>query len=206
MRFSSLQGVYIRFFNNTILFDTTLITAHIQVSNVTGAIKVACDFISVENLPQTLKLVDELRDHRLAISGGDDLLQLHSTLWYAWLTLSDRYDTLSPSREHEAQPHDVEMQDASASIPEQLIHDTYKTVGILPGIYGAALNPRNAANHRRKKAKVKNALWGPRRYLPGNDFRCPMIRQGIQCQGTFNREGLINHLLVTAIVFNVDIL
>lgn len=62
-----------------------------QVINMTNAIKIACDFISVENLDATLQVSKELRRHRLS-EGGEDVLQLLLTLWYAWIHL----DTLSP--------------------------------------------------------------------------------------------------------------
>lgn len=32
--------------------------------------------------------MNELREHRLAVASGDDVLQLHSTMWYAWVSLN----------------------------------------------------------------------------------------------------------------------
>ncbi|KAG9310629.1 hypothetical protein JVU11DRAFT_9197 [Chiua virens] len=59
-----------------------------QVSNCDDAIKIACDFVSPENLHATVKLVQDFRSHRLYNKSGDDLLQLPLMLWYAWLTTS----------------------------------------------------------------------------------------------------------------------
>lgn len=66
----------------SILFDDCLL----QVSNKADAIKIACDFVCAENLPATVQVMQELREHRMA-SGpefGDDVLQLYNMLWYMW--------------------------------------------------------------------------------------------------------------------------
>ncbi|KAI0055386.1 hypothetical protein BV25DRAFT_1775028, partial [Artomyces pyxidatus] len=55
-----------------------------QVSNQTDAVKVACDFLSMENLPVTEWLVHDYRRHRLAGGVAQDVLQLYPTLWYSW--------------------------------------------------------------------------------------------------------------------------
>ncbi|KAA1475960.1 hypothetical protein DENSPDRAFT_760878, partial [Dentipellis sp. KUC8613] len=55
-----------------------------QVSNMTDSIKVAYDFVSVENLPTTVHLAEEYRRERL-VKDGDDVLQIHRTLWDAWI-------------------------------------------------------------------------------------------------------------------------
>ncbi|KAJ3537342.1 hypothetical protein NM688_g6705 [Phlebia brevispora] len=62
-----------------------------QVSNCTNAIKVACDFISVCNLPITESLADEFRQHRLQVGEGTDVLQLFTTISYAWESLHSLY-------------------------------------------------------------------------------------------------------------------
>lgn len=58
-----------------------------QVCNVRNAVKVACDFLSIENLARTHHIASELRLQRL-VSQGDDILQLHTALWYAWCTVT----------------------------------------------------------------------------------------------------------------------
>ena len=58
-----------------------------QVRNVQNTVKVACDFLSIENLAKTLHVASELRLQRL-VSEGDDVLQLHTVLWYAWCAMA----------------------------------------------------------------------------------------------------------------------
>ena len=58
-----------------------------QVRNVQNAVKVACDFLSIENLARTHRVASELRLQRL-VSEGDDVLQLHTVLWYAWCAMA----------------------------------------------------------------------------------------------------------------------
>lgn len=63
--------------------------------NKTNAMKIACDFVSIENLDAIVQVSQDLRRHRLS-GPGEDVLQLHLTLWHAWNDL----DTLSePSKE-----------------------------------------------------------------------------------------------------------
>lgn len=61
-----------------------------QVSNLTDSIKLACDFVSPENLLRTQSLIKEFREQYLATGWGDDVLQYYTTLWYAWITLSSQ--------------------------------------------------------------------------------------------------------------------
>lgn len=51
--------------------------------------KIACDFMSIENLDATIQVSKELRQHRLS-AGGEDVLQLYLTLWHAWKHLNSR--------------------------------------------------------------------------------------------------------------------
>ncbi|KAH9048628.1 hypothetical protein EDB83DRAFT_2170073, partial [Lactarius deliciosus] len=55
-----------------------------QVSNVTNAIKIACDFVSAEHLSTTIGLVSTFRQHRISKQSGDDVLQVYTTLLHAW--------------------------------------------------------------------------------------------------------------------------
>jgi hypothetical protein len=61
-----------------------------QVTNITDAIKIACDFICIANLLATQKLVSEFREHHLATNSGDDVLQLRNILWWACVWLSEQ--------------------------------------------------------------------------------------------------------------------
>lgn len=68
-----------------------------QVWNLQSAIKVACDFVSLENLDRTIGLLVDQRHYRIQMrdldkdkvaSGPADILQIHTLLWYAWLSVS----------------------------------------------------------------------------------------------------------------------
>ena len=50
--------------------------------------KVACDFVSVGNLEHMAALLPEQRKYRMAVKGGDDVLQLLTLTWYAWISVS----------------------------------------------------------------------------------------------------------------------
>lgn len=55
-----------------------------QVENRSDSIKIACDYISINNLDAIVQVSKQLRDHRCHSGGGEDVLQLNLTLWYAW--------------------------------------------------------------------------------------------------------------------------
>ncbi|KAF7964645.1 hypothetical protein HWV62_4521, partial [Athelia sp. TMB] len=61
-----------------------------QVSNAADAIKIAYDFVDVDNLAKTQALASEFRLHRIATGNGDDVLQLYNTLWHAWCSLVEK--------------------------------------------------------------------------------------------------------------------
>ena len=59
-----------------------------QVRNLQNTIKVACDFVSACNLQDMAVLLPDQRKHRLVGDGPDDVLQLFTLSWYAWLSVS----------------------------------------------------------------------------------------------------------------------
>ncbi|KDQ52149.1 hypothetical protein JAAARDRAFT_94499, partial [Jaapia argillacea MUCL 33604] len=63
-------------------------SAH-QVSNVTGCVKVACDFVSPENLDASWHLIEEFRqENQKGINQWkEDILQLCAMSWYAWRSI-----------------------------------------------------------------------------------------------------------------------
>lgn len=85
-----------------------------QVANIADAIKMACDFISIENIKATHQLVDEYREHRITSGWGDDVLQFYTTIWYAWISLSELSDTVSSLAPN------VEMADHDPNIDHSL--------------------------------------------------------------------------------------
>ena len=92
------------------------LTPRVKVSNKSDAIKIACDFVSIENLVETVRLVGEFREHRLACDWGDDVLQLYASLWYAWVSLSEMFASDSDiSVQLQARAISLEVADESTS-------------------------------------------------------------------------------------------
>ncbi len=68
---------------------------YVKVRNLLNAIKVACDSVSPQNISHTLHLAAGFHLHSILSQSGDDLLQIHTMLWYAWLAIvvyQSRYD------------------------------------------------------------------------------------------------------------------
>ncbi|KAA1479365.1 hypothetical protein DENSPDRAFT_757505, partial [Dentipellis sp. KUC8613] len=66
-----------------------------QVSNTSDSIKIASDFLSIDNLENTSSVRQRLRNQRLVMREGDDVLQFYTTVWYAWLSLASiRYKSV----------------------------------------------------------------------------------------------------------------
>jgi hypothetical protein len=58
-----------------------------QVCNQANAIKIASDFLCAESLEASQILSDEFREQRLILRWPEDVLQLETTMWYAWRSL-----------------------------------------------------------------------------------------------------------------------
>jgi hypothetical protein len=70
-----------------------------QVANCADAIKIACDFMSVNNLKRTEHVAGELCWQRMAALYGDDVLTFYLMLWYTWEALSPHLHTMSADTE-----------------------------------------------------------------------------------------------------------
>ncbi|KDQ07139.1 hypothetical protein BOTBODRAFT_39064 [Botryobasidium botryosum FD-172 SS1] len=57
-----------------------------QVCNLADCIKVAVDFVSPENVDRCERLTREFREQNQAEAWKEDVLQLRSMMWYAWLS------------------------------------------------------------------------------------------------------------------------
>jgi lysine-specific demethylase 3 len=64
-----------------------------QVANAADSIKIAMDFVSIENLLRSEALTREFRDVNLLGSEAwkEDILQLRMMMWFAWLSSSQQY-------------------------------------------------------------------------------------------------------------------
>jgi hypothetical protein len=66
---------------------------------MSDAIKIACDYVSIENVSQTARLIDQFHEQHLAID-SDNVLQLYVMLWYAWVSVSCSTSNLATLRLH----------------------------------------------------------------------------------------------------------
>lgn len=88
-----------------------------QVSNAADAIKVACDFIDLDNLIETQALVAEFRLQRIATRVGDDVLQFYNTVWHAWCSLAEKEPAIFSRSTRHARPSPVATPIDSAGSP-----------------------------------------------------------------------------------------
>ena len=58
-----------------------------QVVNLADCIKVACDFVSPENIDRCFMLTREFREQNQLQAWKEDVLQLSAMLWFCWLNL-----------------------------------------------------------------------------------------------------------------------
>lgn len=186
-----------------------------QVSNATNAIKIACDFVSIERIATTERLIQQFRHHRLNIGPnlGDDVLQLYHTLWYAWKWLAKQRDTTNAAAMSDAiRRLSFDVSEATANNYNLAGDHSYTAFhsnrplmgssdmdGSRPPvdetncddhILDAPSRPPNKAERRRafNKEKRKRKVLGERPAISGHNARCPL------CEGSFNRNGLICHL------------
>ncbi|KAI0300519.1 hypothetical protein B0F90DRAFT_1723573 [Multifurca ochricompacta] len=59
-----------------------------QVCNLSDCIKVAADFVSPENIERCARLTEEFRAQNLERMWKEDVLQLQTMMWYAWVSCS----------------------------------------------------------------------------------------------------------------------
>ena len=69
---------------NMIVLRSNLVN---EVCNVQSAVKIACDFVSVHNIEHMHDLIPRQREQRLAGGEAEDVLQLSTVLWYAWISV-----------------------------------------------------------------------------------------------------------------------
>ncbi|ESK84030.1 jmjd1a protein [Moniliophthora roreri MCA 2997] len=69
-----------------------------QVVNLADCIKVAIDFVSPENVERCEKLTKEFREQNQSKAWKEDVLQLRSMMWFAWLSCSRQEAQLQKQR------------------------------------------------------------------------------------------------------------
>jgi hypothetical protein len=167
------------------------------VSNQADSIKIACDFVSLDNLTETVRLVGEYREQRLSLGGdGDDVLQLYNLLWYAWISLSRLQDadiTRDVTQNNTVADFNMvidsdRFESDTISSSAMLADDPNPTLSTSndQGMSAAQLRKimRRKLNNRRKKdLKAYNST------TPATgDFPCQF------CGRKLGRDGLIRHL------------
>ena len=171
------------------------------MSNQADSIKIACDYVSMDNLMETVRLFDEFREHRLAIGEGDDVLQLFNMLWYAWKSLSRHANVsraiLQSNTIHEEGCHmaiDSELDDCAVfnlASGAMLVDDPNPTLSAVEGGQSMSAKQlrkiqRRKENNKKKKERKAYTPGGPE--IAGRDFECEF------CHRKFERYGLIRHL------------
>ena len=63
--------------------------------NLADCIKVACDFVSPENIQRCAQLTQEFRKLNFSYHWKEDVLQLRTMMWFAWESCS-RKDLIRP--------------------------------------------------------------------------------------------------------------
>ena len=58
----------------------------LQVCNLADCIKVASDFVSPENIDRCEMLTREFREQNQSMAWKEDVLQLRTMMWFAWLS------------------------------------------------------------------------------------------------------------------------
>ncbi|GBE89655.1 hypothetical protein SCP_1603190 [Sparassis crispa] len=180
-----------------------------QVSNEVDAIKIACDFLSINNVRETQEVVSQLRYQRLQSGFGDDVLQFFTTLWYTWKSLSHMSELVAvpdifivggdTHSEPPATSEDIlaEEQENALSFDTLAITSpgTRQIHEICSPTASHLTQGRDTLSHleekkKRRKEKKHAKAHSQRPQKPGFDFTCPIPH----CAGYYHRAGLLDHL------------
>ena len=157
----------------------------------------------MENLQRTRQVASELRQQRLCTSTGQDVLQLLTTLYYAFVALRTTRPS-SPANAHSIPDHDVSplptisshtLDGASESSTADVDFSSLATSDLEPTSSpphsgGTAIpDPKtlHKQNKRRERRRAK-LTKAPSYQKEDFGFGCPL------CPRRFIRSGLINHL------------
>ncbi|KAL0569857.1 hypothetical protein V5O48_012109 [Marasmius crinis-equi] len=86
-----------------------------QVCNLSDCIKVAIDFVSPENVERCEQLTMEFREQNHSKAWKEDVLQLRSMLWFAWMSCCRQEEKLKQGEAARAHGHDQD--EGSTSTP-----------------------------------------------------------------------------------------
>jgi hypothetical protein len=163
----------------------------------------------MENLQCTRQVASELRQQRLCTGTGQDVLQLFTTLYYAFVALRTTRPS-SPAKAHSIPDHDVSSlptisshaldgdfiaSDSHISSTADVDFSSLATSDLeptlsLPHSGGTAIpDPKTLHKQNKRWEKRRAKLTKARSYQKENfGFGCPL------CPRRFIRSGVINHL------------
>jgi hypothetical protein len=154
----------------------------LQVSNRTDAIKIACDFLSIENLPASHQLTGELRAQRLIHNWPEDVLQLEITLWHAWNSLHKLRGMVT------IPPPMLGVSVVSATETLSAIDSDINTIVVNTTDDASSLVTKIERKRQKRQERRRYLAITKRPHKPGHDCRCP------RCPGFFNKSGLLSHM------------
>jgi hypothetical protein len=177
-----------------------------QVSNCSNAIKIARDFISIDTLSHSERLISEFREQRLSTGSGDDVLQLYNTLWHLWMSLSQQTplvrDSINIADYDSAGSHAMNdlihsglgdltpaFDSSSDLVMDDLASSSFLGPNHMQGENPADATPSASVLRRRAKnraSKLQRKLAQPS--LPEHRFTC------LLCPRKFHRGGFFDHL------------
>ncbi|KAI0695261.1 hypothetical protein C8T65DRAFT_584462 [Cerioporus squamosus] len=141
-----------------------------QVSNVQSCIKIACDFLCIEGIPESSKVVQDFRRERLP-----DILQLNIVLWDAWVSLA--YHAVVAGQRLRA--------------PTLTRHEKKNK-------YRRETSRGHDDSARRKKQRTAQMRdGGP---PPSRDYACPITNCPRRCRRFSELHGVFTHLYVLCVV------
>lgn len=174
------------------------------MSNQADAIKIACDFISIENLSATQQIANELREHRLAVGSGEDVLQLEPTLWYSWVGLQSVQGVPATEANVGTDPRELPVNSLAPvylpvqdgfSDPDITMNaddfglDDASHIFVLNAKAATSTNNRHKRNQQRREEKWKT-LDVPTQ--SGCDFPCPLCAS--MASRRYHRGGIYCHM------------
>jgi hypothetical protein len=158
------------------------------VANRADCIKVASDYMSIDNLKRTEALVGKLRRQRLASAYGDDVLAFYVTLWYAWQSLSEQLQDLSGSGMTSVQTSVFFAED---DMPSLMDIDPLPTVPTMSPIPTPSMQKAKRDKAYRKKKREEKQLLQSQRRGAAFIFTCPYP---LCCGKKLSRAGYIDHM------------
>jgi hypothetical protein len=174
---------------------SSALNVFLQVSNVTDTMKIACDFLSVESLAASRLLIKEFRTQRLARSWPEDVLQLDTSIWYAWNSLYHLH-AIAPSPNYALDNPGNPTTRPNSDLPRMstpMMND-HRIDGLGANdqdptreLQSEEEKGRTRRQQKRRARRQRQAV-SERPYMVGHDCRC------LFCPRQFNKSGLIHHM------------